>query len=199
MWGYNGAAATFMVVEAASWTSLVVFQVQGGSRKDRYIEYAERFAGVVDASGQGNDYYRALARYDRSDPGPGSYNEIEVRLVAKRELYPNDPVAQQRYIAENSITGGLAWNWESEARRETYADIRNSSESAYHNAKFAVAGLIGGRILSVMHALWMTGGGDEVEGEDASDGAASFAGAFAPFVEPDFARGENRVGVRRSF
>jgi hypothetical protein len=114
---------------------------------------------------------------------------MEVRLVA-RDLYPDDRAQQEAYIVENAITGDLAWDWESEDRRLDYADIRVASETAYHRSEYAVAGLVVGRILSVMHAIWLTA---EPAPEDAGKGAA------APFVESDFALGASRVGVRYIF
>ncbi len=188
--GRKGAATGFMLGEIASWASLVTFRIQGDLRRDRYIEYAQRFAGIQDATGQSNDYYRALGRYDRSDPGPGSYNELEVRLPAKRELYPDDQARQDEYIRENSITGGLAWNWESEERRRQYARIRSSSESSFHRAEFAIGGLVAGRLLSLMHALWFTG---------RQPAETSLHLRTVPFAEADLARGESRLGVRARF
>lgn len=203
-WNRRGSAAVFMATDVAAWTSLAVFRVQGNLRKDRYIEFAESFAGVVNGRDEADSYYQSLARYDRSDPGPGSYNEIEVRLVAKRELFPDDPAAQDAYIAENSITGDLGWNWQSEDRRFEYADIRSSSESSFHRSEFAVAAVIANRIVSVMHAVWMTA--DKSKDDAATDatqttssGAVSLATAFQPFVKPDLFGGEHRIGFRRSF
>lgn len=203
--GHRTAGTAFLLGEVASWTGFVVFREQGSLRKERYIEYAERFAGVEDASGQPNAYYGFLARYDRSgEPGgPDSYNEIEVRMRAARELYPNDPAAQERYIREHSITGAQAWDWESEERRLDYADLRIASETAYHRSDYAIGGLVAGRILSLMHAIWMTS--EEAKagaGTGPGVGAAGRLGArFAvePFADGDLARGESRVGVRHSF
>ncbi len=184
----------FLIGEAVCWTSYATFQVQGSQREDRYIQYAERFAGVGDASGQSSSYYGSLARYDRSgEPGgPESYNEIEVRLRA-RELYPDDQAQQAEYIRENEITGEQAWDWESDDRRYDYADIRISSETAYHRANYAVAGLVVNRILSVLHAVWLTAD----EEEPAADSGVKRTAR--PFADSDFALGSSRLGVRYTF
>lgn len=191
--GHRTTGTTFLLGEVASWTGFIVFREQGNIRKDRYVEYAERFAGVEEASGQSNAYYGFLARYDRSgEPGgPDSYNEIEVRMRAVRELHPNDPAAQERYIRENSISGARAWDWESEERRFDYADLRIASETAYHRSDYAVGGLVAGRILSLMHAIWMTSEEAKVE--------VGARPAVEPFADGSLARGEGRIGVRRSF
>ncbi len=193
--GSTGTGTAFLIGEAACWTSLAIFRVQGGDRKDHYIEYAERFARVADAGGQSNDYYGSLARYDHSgEPGgPDSYNEMEVRLLA-RELYPDDGAMQEAYIVENQITGDLAWDWESDDRRFEYSDIRVASETAYHRSEYAVAGLVVGRILSVMHAVWLTADRDDEPVVGGTD-----RGAVMPYAESDFALGASRVGVRYTF
>lgn len=193
--GHTGMGTVFLIGEAACWTSLAIFRVQGNERQDRYIEYAERFAGVGAAGGQSDDYYGDLATYDHSgEPGgPDSYNEMEVRLVA-RELYPDDRARQDAYILENQITGDQAWDWESDERRFEYGDIRVASETAYHRSEYAVAGLVVGRILSVMHAVWLTAD----HGDEPADGGAD-RGAVAPYAESDFALGAGRVGVRYTF
>jgi hypothetical protein len=198
--------SVFLLGEVASWTSLIVFQTQGSSRKEDYIEFAERFAGVEDAHGQSDAYYSALAQYDRSgEPGgPDSYNENEVRAEA-RQLYPNDPDAQAQYIAANEITGAQAWDWDTEDRRFDYADRRIGSETAYHRVNYAIAGLVVGRVLSVLHAVWMTADADELETEAESDEAAGrlapegYRMHVAPLVESDLAHGSSRFGLRYRF
>ena len=193
--GHTGMGTVFLIGEAACWASLAIFRVQGNERQDRYIEYAGRFAGVADAGGQSDDYYGNLAKYDHSgEPGgPDSYNEMEVRLVA-RELYPDDRAQQDAYILENQITGDQAWDWESDERRFEYGDIRVASETAYHRSEYAVAGLVVGRILSVMHAVWLTAD----KGDQPADGGTD-RGAVVPYAETDFALGAGRVGVRYMF
>jgi hypothetical protein len=200
--------SVFLLGEVASWTSLIVFQTQGGNGRDDYIEFAERFAGVDDADGQSDSYYSALAQYDRSgEPGgPDSYNESEVRWEA-RQLYPNDPEAQAQYIAANEITGTLAWDWDTEDQRFDYADRRIASETAYHRVNYAIAGLVVGRVLSVLHAVWMTADDEELETEKEEDEAAEMsrfaprdvAGSLAPLVESDVAHGRSRFGLRYRF
>jgi hypothetical protein len=194
--GQKTWGTVFLMGEIASWSSLIAFETQGSQREDRFIEHAERFAGVESAGGQADAYYAALAEYDRSGlpGGPDSYNEIEVRLEA-RNLYPDDPASQSAYISAHEITGDLAWDWESEDRRFEYADLRIASETAYHRANYAIAGLVAGRILSVLHAVWSTADredGDEIE-ESALDTTST--PAWTPLVESDFARGRSRLGL----
>jgi hypothetical protein len=190
--------AVFLMGEVASWSSLIAFETQGSQREDRMVEYAERFAGVEDAGGQSDSYYSSLATYDRSGlpGGPDSYNEIEVRDEA-RSLYPDDLDQQAAYITQHEITGPLAWDWESDDRRFEFADLRIASETSYHRANYAIAGLVAGRVLSVLHAVWSTA---DHGGETDSDGAELRHGAsFAPLVESDLVHGASRLGLRYRF
>jgi hypothetical protein len=147
--GHRNRAIAHFAAEAAVWTAFIVFRVQGGLRKDDYIEYAEVYAGVQDAEGQSDDYYKELARFRRSDPGPLSYNELEVRATA-RSLFPDDLEAQKRYIEENEIRGALAWDWETVDNWRTYGLMRESSELSYQRSRFAIAGAVANRIASVL-------------------------------------------------
>ncbi len=147
--GRKKLAFVHMAVEAAVWATFTVFRVQGGLRKDDYIEYAEVFAGVQNGEARSSDYYRYLAKYRRSDPGPGSYNENEVRETA-RALFPDDPDARERYIEENEITGALAWYWESDADWITFRGLRESSELSYQRSRFAIGAAVANRIASVL-------------------------------------------------
>jgi hypothetical protein len=147
--GHTNRALVHFVAEAAIWTTFTVYRVQGGLRKDDYIEYAEVYAGVLDASGESDGYYRDLARFRRSDPGPMSYNELEVRATA-RALHPDDLDARNQYIEENEIRGARAWNWETDEHWMTYGAMRESSELSYQRSRFAVAAAVTNRIVSVL-------------------------------------------------
>jgi hypothetical protein len=147
--GHTTMAAVHFAAEAAVWTTFVVFRVQGGLRRDDYVEYADVFAGVQNASGRSDDYLKQLARYIRSDPGPNSYNEREVRDTA-RALYPDDLDARQRYIEAHEYTGDLAWDWETVENWKTYRDLRESSELSLQRSRFCIGAAVANRIASVL-------------------------------------------------
>ena len=103
--GHEKRAVIHFAAEAAVWTTFIVYRLQGGLRKDDYIEYAEVYAGVEDGDGQSDGYYKNLASYMRSDPGPDSYNEIEVCRGKdidtpkwRRVRCPRVPDMYQRFI-----------------------------------------------------------------------------------------------------
>lgn len=161
--GRRKLAFMHMAVEAAVWVSFTVFRVQGDLRKDDYMEYAGVFAGVQNAEARSSDYYRYLAKYRRSDPGPGSYNENEVRETA-RALFPDDPDAREQYIEANEITGALAWAWESDAHWITFRELRESSELSYQRSRFAIGAAVANRIASVLGLARTRGPGGSTVG-----------------------------------
>jgi hypothetical protein len=156
-------AIAHMAAEASIWVSFAVFRVQGKLRKDDFIEYAEVFGGVQQAGGQSQEYYRSLARYRRSDPGPDSYNEKEVRETA-RVFFPDDSEARKRYIEEHEISGPLAWQWESDAHWRNFAVMRASSERSFQRSRFCIAAAITNRIASVLGLARSRGpGGTQID------------------------------------
>jgi hypothetical protein len=190
--GEKTIGTLFMIGEVASWTAFTAYRIQGGLREDNFLEVAERFAGVEDVRNQDDAYYGFLARYDRSGlpGGPDSYNEVEVRQEA-RDLFPGDLERQEEYIRENEITGSAAWDWESDARRSEYESLRVLSESAFHRSEFAIGAMVIGRVLSVMHAIWLTA--PDEAAEELSERS------YRSFIHTDLASGESRLGVRYSF
>jgi hypothetical protein len=147
--GHTTMAAVHFAAEAAVWTSFIVFRVQGGLRRDDYVEYAEVYAGARNTSARSDNYFRELARYVRSDPGPDSYNEREVRDTA-RALYPDDPDARRSYVEAHEYTGDLAWDWETVENWRTYRELRESSELSYQRSRFCIGAAVANRIASVL-------------------------------------------------
>lgn len=147
--GHKSRAIAHFAAETAVWTTFIVFRVQGELRKNDYIEYAEVFAGVVNAGGESDGYYRDLARFRRSDPGPNSYNELEVRATA-RALFPDDLEARKKYVDEHEIRGARAWSWETEENWAAYSSMRESSELSFQRSRFTIAAAIANRIASVL-------------------------------------------------
>jgi hypothetical protein len=152
--GRDERARVFFGVEAAIWTSFVAFRLQGDARKDRYIEFAE-FAGGIDPSGKGDDYWRTVASFERSDPGPGSANELIKRQA--RVLYPGDKAAQDRYFDENGYFGDEAWDWQNADNLARFQDLRGKSLDSYDRAEYSIALALVHRLVSVIDAARVAG------------------------------------------
>jgi hypothetical protein len=146
--GAKKRAIGFFVAEGLIWTHYVWFQVAGDLRRDDYIEQARLNAGVGVDSAE-DDYWKLVGQYDRSSgSGPGSYEEV-VRREA-RDLYPEDPAAQDDYVAKNLPSGDQAWDWSSADLQADYRDTRNSSNHAFDRAKYSFAAAILNRLVSAV-------------------------------------------------
>ena len=146
--GAGGRGAAFLVAEGLIWAHYVYYEVAGGMRRDDYIEQAQLNAGVGVSSAD-DSYWKLVGQYERSSgPGPGSYEE-DVRRDA-RDLYPDDPAAQDAYVVEHLPSGDQAWSWSSPELQGTYKDTRASSNQAYDRAKYSFAAAILNRLVSAV-------------------------------------------------
>jgi hypothetical protein len=146
--GEKGRATGFFVAEGLIWTHFAWFQVAGSKRKDNYIEQAQAHAGVG-VSDAGDDYWKTVGQYLTSQgTGPEAYEETLRREA--RDTYPNDPAAQDAWVAERLPTGDQAWSWSSTDARDSYKETRESSRRAYDKSKYSVAAAIVNRILSAI-------------------------------------------------
>jgi hypothetical protein len=90
-----------------------------------------------------------VGQYERSaGSGPGSYEE-DLRREA-RDIYPDDPAAQDAYVAQHLPTGDRAWEWTSSALQDTYVSTRENSNTAFNRAQYSYAAAILNRIVSVI-------------------------------------------------
>lgn len=146
--GARGRAAGFFVAEGLIWTHYVWFQVAGGLRRDDYIEQARLNAGVG-TDREEDSYWKLVGQYERSSgSGLGSYEE-DVRRDA-RDLYPDDPAAQDAYVLETLPSGDRAWAWSSADLRTAYRTTRASSNRAFDRAKYSFAAAILNRLVSAI-------------------------------------------------
>jgi len=155
-WGHYYAgdkkgAAAFGAVEAATWTSFVVFEVQGYLREEGYEDFAGVFAGIS-SSGHSDDYYAIIAEYD-------SWVEYEeaVKSEGRFAIYPDaDAAALEKYFVENRVSDYEAWEWESADIRRDFRSNRSSSKTSYRRALYAVAVAGANRVASAFFALKAT-------------------------------------------
>jgi len=146
--GARGRAAGFFAAEGLIWTHYVWFEVAGRLRRDDYIEQAHLNAGVGTDS-EADSYWKLVGQYERSSgSGPGSYEET-VRRDA-RDQFPDDPAAQDAYVAKNLPSGDRAWNWSSTELQKSYRTTRASSNRAFDRAKYSFAAAILNRLVSAI-------------------------------------------------
>ncbi len=144
--GHPHRARAFLAAEAAIVIAFAASEVQGYVGKQSYIEYAERFAGVADASGKPDWYYRNLARYATSDE---YVDEIE---RTARGMFGDDLQAREAYVARNRPVPEDTWVWRSSADRGEYRDRREASRNAYRRASLCLGAAVLNRLVSAVDA-----------------------------------------------
>ena len=140
--GNHARARTMYVAETGVWTAFAYFRVQGGNRRDRYEEIAERFAGA--GGERDDDYYRALAYYVSSD----EYN-IDVMREA-RFRYPFDREKQLEYFENNGFFGEDTWEWESLDQQRDFRETRTASKESYRRAVLTTGFAVLSRVVSMV-------------------------------------------------
>lgn len=145
--GYKGRAQAHMAADLVTWGAFTVFQVQGRIREDSYIEMAELFAGVEDASGRSNDYYRRVGRY----PNAEYYND-EIRRDA-RARHGDDLEARAEYYDRNRVPDDQEWSWVSNEERQRYRAKRSASNGAFQRAGYTIGIAVANRLFSAVDAM----------------------------------------------
>lgn len=169
--GRKERARVFYAVEAGIWTSFAVFRIQGAEQQDRYIEYAEFTAGA-NAEGKDDEYWRTLAQYERSDPGPGSANEF-IRRQARAQ-FPGDRAKQEEYFAANGYFENENWDWQNADNLARYQGLRSKSLDSYDRAEFSIFAAIANRVVSVIDAARVAGQANRAAAEARKDTGSGF-------------------------
>ncbi len=119
----------FMGVEATIWSVFIAYRVYGGWKKDDYKDFAAAHAGV-DNTGKDNQFYDWVGFYDNRE----DFNQYG------RLYYPD-----RDYLPDNK---SYYWQWDSEANRMEFKNIKNASETAFRNSTFLIGLAIINRVIS---------------------------------------------------
>ncbi len=149
--GHHTKAKAFIVAEVAILASYAFLGVQGKVRQNRYIDYAEEFAGIADASGKEDYYYRNLGAYGSSD------DYVESIRRGARSLYGDDLEAREEYVARFSPRGDEQWAWQSDAYRRDYLQQRKDSRNSYRLAGHMIGVALLNRVVSAVDAALSAG------------------------------------------
>ena len=141
--------------EIMLWTDATIWLLYGGFNwyGNSRNHDAKLFAGInaiANTKIKSDKYFRALERYDNSD----IFNE-DIRREA-RERFPDDPEAQNNYIAQYGYYGDLTWDWKSDSLRFSYWEKRKSARTAFTNAGFILGGAILNRLVSAIDCAFFT-------------------------------------------
>ena len=133
-WGdfYAGNRTTGKVLiatETAIWLSFFGFEYYGNIQKKDYMLFAHENADA-NLSRKEEDYYDAMEVYKTSE----DYN-TNIREQA-RDLYPDNPEMQKKYVEENGYFGADSWEWSKDNQFINYRKMRVSTRETFQRAMF---------------------------------------------------------------
>jgi hypothetical protein len=129
----GGRAKIFLGAEAAIWSLVIIFDRRDVWKSEDAVSYAVDHAQLT-PEGKDDDFLERLEFYQNRD----EYN------TAGRIIDPSRP-----YLPETSDT---YWQWDSEANREAYRDMRNSADVAERNRTFALCAALLNRLVASVDA-----------------------------------------------
>ncbi|MBI2504835.1 MAG: hypothetical protein HYW07_16585 [Candidatus Latescibacteria bacterium] len=136
-WGQHyagGSGLHFAAVEAGLWTGYLGLRGLEQVRQTHYRSYAAQHAGAHPA-GKDSEYFDDLGFY-QSRLQHDQYALYQQGPAA--QLYPEGP--------------GFSWEWDSEAARLQYRELRNASASAGRQALYTTGLVVANRVIAAVHA-----------------------------------------------
>ena len=123
----------FLMSEGLLWLTYAAFEVYGNSVRDDARVFAVANAGVNPA-GKNDQFYVDVGNF----MNVAEYNDKKLRDRSPSLVY--DPAA------------GYSWQWNSDAQRQTFRDLRVHSENMFNNKKFVAAAILINHVASAINA-----------------------------------------------
>ena len=147
-WGQRyatGGGGRFFAAELAFWGGYLGFERLREVRRDQYRAFA---AAHADARPQGKDgeYFDDLGFYQ---------SRLEHNQFAR---YEDGPAAELYPLGRDSF-----WEWDQDASRERYRQLRNASSHARRQALYMTGLVVVNHLVSAVHAARMAGGASEAD------------------------------------
>jgi hypothetical protein len=196
--GNKGRAKAFFIVDAAIWTSFIVFQVQGHKREDSYKQMAVDLAGVT-STGHSDDFYSEVGQYNNSD-----VYETIFKQDHRIDIWPDVGYeAMERYYLENRVADFEEWAWANSDQKIEFRHLKTASKNAYRRSNYVIALAVANRVIASIFAYQSVRSSRNESSEHEEVGASGSSGGYRiDFSSPSFARpGEYAaaVSVVRSF
>ena len=125
----------FLASEALLWLSYGGFVTYKDWKEEDYRTYAASHA-QVDLDGKSSSYFIDVGNYDNID----DYNAEQLR---------NRNLPKYYYDTETYY-----WNWENEAHRQKFDDLRIAADTAHNRSQFVIGAIIANHLISAIDAVW---------------------------------------------
>jgi hypothetical protein len=159
--GHRDRATAFFLVDAAVWTTFIVFRVQGNQREDAYQQYASSLAGIG-STNHSDDFYSLVGQYNSSD----AY-EADFKKEHRIDLWPNvSSSAMDSYYVENRVADFEEWAWRSWEDRVDYREMRSASKLSYRRSGYILALAVANRVVASIfayHAVKSSRSGNQIQ------------------------------------
>lgn len=123
----------FLIAEGVLWLTYAAIEVYGNALRDDARLFAVAHAGI-DPSGKNDQFYVDVSNFLTL----ADYNDKKLRDRTPNLVY--DPAQ------------GYAWQWESDALRQSFRDQRVRSEEMFNNKKFVGAAILVNHVASAINA-----------------------------------------------
>jgi len=135
--GDYGSGKYFTIAEGLLWITLGVVEIQANSMQTDARSFAVQNAGVV-PDGKSDDYFVDIGDFNNVY----SYNTAVLRA--------------RQYFETYNPRSSYAWQWNVDANRTVYRDMRVASDEMYNNEKFVVGVIVLNHLLSAVNAIRVT-------------------------------------------
>lgn len=132
---YNRKSTVFFGLEVSLWLTYAGFMTYADWREKDYRTYAASHAGAH-IQGKPHSFFVDMGNFDNIY----EYNDYKLQ---QRNL--------QDYYKDTDI---YYWNWENEAHRQKFDQLRISADTAHNRATFILGAILMNHIISAIDAVW---------------------------------------------
>jgi hypothetical protein len=142
--GNKSRMIIFGTNEALIWSGFFGFRFYGSWKKEDYRAWSSFHAGAM-VNGKDDRFFEKMTYYDSRN----EFNQLEM-------LYEGDN-ANPFPISEDYF-----WNWDSDASRVHYRELRNQSKNAYRRSLLLLGVAMANRLISAIDAYRSAGRSEKV-------------------------------------
>jgi hypothetical protein len=141
----------FLAMEACFWSMNYYYNDESDSKADASRKYAIKYGDIDPLMKYSTQFYEDMRKYQSSGYNEGGYNAHIVKEAAKE--FPDDPLAQQKYISEYAYDEDHYWNWETSNNKREYGIYRKRIEQYADYLKVLGGAIAANHIFSAFDAL----------------------------------------------
>lgn len=135
--GAKSSARNFVISEIVLIGTSLGFNVYSNWLEDDLRALAARHAGVQNAESKDDQFWVDIGNFD----SVVDFNDEKLR--------------QRNTVDLRDVNGEDAWQWDNEANRTAFEDLRIRRDRAAERSAFMIAGIVANHVISAVHAIWL--------------------------------------------